>query len=87
MFEYMLAADTAKLEMERLEKKIARRYRAGLMRNEGEKQLLTGLVAVGSRALLKLGGALISAGERLSDRRTSGRAAAARLEQWEEAHV
>jgi len=75
MFEYMLAADTAKLEMERLEKKIARRYRAGLMRNEEEKQLLAALTAVGSHVLQSLGSALISAGEKLNDGKTSGRAA------------
>jgi hypothetical protein len=77
MFEYMLAVDTAKLEMERLEKKIARRYRAGPVRNEGEKQPLAALAAVGSHVLQSLGSALISAGERLNNERTSGRTAEA----------
>ncbi len=75
MLEYMLAVDTAKLEMERLESKIARRYRAGLVRNEEEKQLLAALAAVGSHVLQSLGSALISAGEKLNDGKTSGRAA------------
>jgi len=77
MLEHMLENNTLKWEIKRLDDETARHYRAGLARNEGEKHLLTGLVAVGSRALLKLGGALISAGERLSDGRTSGKAAAA----------
>lgn len=74
MFEYMLAADIAKLEAELLESKIARRYRNGSVRNEENQP--TFLAAVGSRALQSLGSALISAGERLN-KRTSGRAAAA----------
>ena len=77
MFEYMLAADIAKWEMERLDGKIARLQRAGLVRSEGEKQLPANLAAVGSHVLMSLGSALVSAGERLSGQRTSGRAAAA----------
>jgi hypothetical protein len=38
---------------------------------------LTNLTAVGSHVLLKLGGALTSAGKRLNDGKTSGRTAAA----------
>jgi hypothetical protein len=76
MFEYMLAVENAKLEMERLESKIARRYRTAVERNE-KKQPLATLAAVGSHALKSLGGALISAGKRLNDGRTSGRIAAA----------
>jgi hypothetical protein len=72
MFEYMLAVENAKLEMELLESKMARRYRAGVLRNE-EKQPLAILAAVGSHVLVNLGSALVSAGERLSDGRTSGR--------------
>ena len=76
MFEYILAADNAKLEMELLESRIARRYRIGLVRNE-ENQLPTILTAVGSRILQSLGSALISAGERLKNGKTSSRTAAA----------
>ena len=79
MFEDMLAVEMAKLQMEqmeRLESEIARRYRAGFVRSEGEKQLLAGMATIGSRALLSLGSALVSAGKRLGDRRTSGRVAA-----------
>jgi hypothetical protein len=68
----MIAVDIAKLEMEQLDRKIAQLRRAGLMRSEGEKQLLIGLVVVASRVLVSLGSALVSAGERLSGRRTSG---------------
>ena len=75
MFEYMVEIGIAKWEMERLDGKIARRYRAGLVRSAEEKQLLANLAAVGSHILMSLGSALASAGERLSDGRTSGRAA------------
>lgn len=75
MFEYMLAIDITKLEMERLDDKIARLQRAGLVGSEGKKQLLANLAVVGSHVLMSLGSALISAGERLSRRGTSGRAA------------
>ena len=76
MFEYMLAVENAKLEMERLESKIARRSQAGVVRNE-EKQPLATLAAVGSHTLQSLGSALISAGDRLNGGRTSDRTAAA----------
>ena len=76
MFEYMLAVENTKLELERLESKIARRYQAEVERNE-EKQPLATLAAVGSHAQQSLGGALISAGERLNGGRTPGRTAAA----------
>jgi hypothetical protein len=75
MFECMLAIDIAKLEMERLDRKIARLRRAGLVRSEGKKQPLASLALVGSHVLQSLGSALVSAGERLSGGRTSGRAA------------
>ena len=77
MVEYMFEISILKWEMERLNGKIARHYRAGFVRGEGEKQLLAGLAAVGSHILMSLGSALISTGERLSDRETSGRAAVA----------
>ena len=48
-----------------------------LLRSEGDKRPFIDLTAVGSHALLKLGGVLTSAGERLSGRRASGRTAAA----------
>jgi hypothetical protein len=75
MFEYMIATDIAKLEAEQLDRKIARLRQAGLVRSEGKKQLLANLAAVGSHVLMSLGSALVSAGERLSDGRTSGRTA------------
>jgi shikimate kinase len=75
MFEYMLATEIAKLEAELLESEIARRYRNSSVRNE-EKQLLTSLAAAGSHVLQSLGGALISASERLN-RRTPDQASAA----------
>ena len=75
MFEYMIAVETKKMELERLESKLAQRYQAGLVIEE--KQPLTALAAVGSHVLQSLGSALISAGERLNDGRTSGRTAAA----------
>jgi hypothetical protein len=76
MLEHIPENNSMKWEIRRLDDETARHYRAELARSE-EKQLLKGLTAVGSRALLKLGSALISAGERLSDGRTSGKAAAA----------
>jgi hypothetical protein len=76
MFGDMLAVEAAKLEMERLESEIARRHRAGLVRDEEEKQLLASLALAGSNILLSLGNTLVSAGKRLRERRTSGRAAA-----------
>jgi hypothetical protein len=75
MCEYILAVDIVKWEMERLDGKIARLQRAGLVRSAEEKQLLANLAAVGSHILMSLGSALVSAGERLSDERTSGRVA------------
>lgn len=77
MFEYMIAINIAKLEIERLDRKIEQRRRAGLMRHEEKKHLLTGLAMVGSNVLMSLGSALVSTGKRLSGQRTSGRAAAA----------
>jgi hypothetical protein len=71
MFEYMLASDIAKLEMEQLDRKIER-LRAGLVVSEGEKRLMTNLALVGSHVLVSLGGALVSIGERLSGGRASG---------------
>lgn len=44
-----------------------------LLRSAGDKRPFIDLTAVGSHALLKLGGTLTSAGERLSGGRTSGR--------------
>jgi hypothetical protein len=76
MFEYMLATEIAKAEAELLESKIARRYRNSSVKIE-EKQPLAAIAAIGSHALQSLGSALISAGERLNDGRTSGRTAAA----------
>jgi hypothetical protein len=76
MLEHMPENNTLEWEIKWLDDETARHYRAELARNE-EKQLLKGLATVGSRALLKLGSALTSAGERLSNVRTSGRATAA----------
>ena len=43
MFEYVFEIGILKWEMERLDGEAARRYRAGLVRSEGERQLLTDL--------------------------------------------
>jgi hypothetical protein len=77
MFEYMLAVEISKLEAELLESKMARRYQAGIVTIEKEKQPLAALAVASSHILQSLGNALISAGERLNNGRTSGRAAAA----------
>ena len=77
MFENMLEYCVAKWDKERLYDTPAWRHRAALVSRRGQGQLLTDLAAVGSRVLLTLGSALTTAGERLSDRETSGRAAAA----------
>jgi hypothetical protein len=76
MLEHMPENSTLRWEIRRPGDETARRCRAELTRNE-EKQLLKGLTTVGSRALLKLGSALTSAGERLDNARTSGRASTA----------
>jgi hypothetical protein len=75
MLEHIPENNNLKWEIRRLDDETARHYRVGLARSDGQRQLLTNLTAVGSRALLKLGGALVSAGERLRGGRTSGRAA------------
>jgi hypothetical protein len=75
MVELMLESGILKWERERLHGEAARPDRAGLVRGQGERQLLTDLAAVGSRVLLSLGSVLISAGERLSDGRPSSRSA------------
>jgi hypothetical protein len=77
MLEHIPENNSLKWEIRRLDGETARHYRAGLARSDGQRQLLTNLTAVGSRVLLKLGSVLTSAGERLSDGRPSGRAAAA----------
>mgnify|MGYP001055392450 CR=1 FL=1 len=77
MLEHIPQNNTLKWETKRLDDEAARHYRARLAKSDGEKHLMMDLVAVVSRALLKLGGALISAGERLSGGRTSGKTAAA----------
>jgi hypothetical protein len=77
VFENMLEFSIAKWEMERLYDTPAWRHRAALMRSKAQGHLLTDLAAVGSRVLLTLGSALTTAGERLGDGKTSGRAAAA----------
>ena len=65
MFDCMIATDIAKLEMEQLDRKIARLHRAGLVRNEGKRQLLASMAAAGSHVLMSLGGVLTSLGSAL----------------------
>lgn len=75
MVELMLEIGIAKWKIEGLDDKIARRYRTEPVKSAEEKQLLANLAAAGSHILTGLGSALVSAGERLSGERTSGRAA------------
>ena len=77
MLEHIPENTTVRWEIRRPNGKSAQHYRTGLARSKGEKQLLTSLAAVGSHALLKLGGTLTSAGERLSGGPKSGRTATA----------
>lgn len=76
MLEHIPENTTVRWEIRRPNGETTQHYRTGLTRSEGGRQLLTNLTAVGSHALLKLGGTLTSAGKRLSGGRTSGRTAA-----------
>jgi hypothetical protein len=71
MLEHIPENTTVRWEIRRPNGETAQHYRTGFARNKWEKQLLTNLAAAGSHALLKLGGALTSAGKRLSDSKTA----------------
>jgi hypothetical protein len=77
MLEHIPENTTVRWEVRQPNGETAQHYRTGLTRSKRKKQLLTNLTAASSHVLLKLGGALISAGERLSSGRTSGRTATA----------
>ena len=77
MLEHIPENTTVRWDIKRPSSETTRHYRTGLARSEGKKQVLTNLTAVGSHVLLKLGGALTSAGKRLNDGKTSSRTAAA----------
>jgi hypothetical protein len=75
MIEHVPESGILKWERERLHGEAARHHRAGLVRGQGERRLLTNLAAVSSRVLLGLGSVLLSAGERMADGRMSSRSA------------
>ena len=75
MFENMLEYCVGKWETEHRYSTPAWRHRVALASRRGQRQLLTDLAAVGSHVLLTLGSALTTAGEWLSDGKTSGRVA------------
>lgn len=77
MLEHIPENTTARWDIKRPSGEAIQHYRTGLTRSKGGRQLLTNLTAVGSHALLKLGGTLTSAGEKLSGGKTSGRTATA----------
>jgi hypothetical protein len=73
MLEHIPENTTVRWEIRRPNGESAQHYRTSLARSEGGRQLLTNLTAASSHVLLKLGGALTSAGKRLSGGGTSGR--------------
>ena len=77
MLEHIPENTTVRWETRRPNGESAQHYQTGLVRSKGKKRLLTSLTEAGSHILLKLGGALTSAGKRLNDGKTSGRTAAA----------
>jgi hypothetical protein len=77
MLEHIPENTTVRWEIRRPNSETVQHYRTGLTRSKGEKQLLANLTTAGSHVLLKLGGALTSAGKRLSGARTPGKTAVA----------
>ena len=80
MLEHIPENTTVRWEIRRPSGETVQHYRTGLTRSKGKKRLLTNLTAASSHVLLKLGGALISAGKRLNSGRTSGRTTTAWLQ-------
>ena len=77
MCEVMIENDVARWEMRQLERKAAWLYRVKHLKGKGTGRLVPWLSALGSRALLNLGRALIACSEKLRVKETSSTATAA----------